>query len=196
MEFIDPLPPFFYDREVTSVARDLIGCLLTHRSPEGLTAGVIIETEAYHQSERACHAFRGQTPRNAPLFGPPGRSYVYFTYGMHWCFNAVTGPEGEAAAVLIRAVEPLAGLELMRARRGREALRDLCRGPARLTQAFGISREQNELCLHSSRLRIHPRTPLHLPAGIEVSPRIGVRAAKDLLWRFTLIGSRFLSRPG
>ena len=127
--------PGFYDRPTLEVAHDLIGCTLTH----GATAGVIVETEAYHMDEPACHAYVGLTPRTATLFGPPGRAYVYRSYGIHALVNAVTEPEGVGAAVLIRALEPTIGLDLMRARRGRDAVGDLCSGPGKLTQALGIT---------------------------------------------------------
>ncbi len=135
-----PLPTSFYDRPVVAVARDLLGCVVRH----GDTAGRIVETEAYHHSEPACHAYVGLTPRTRVLFGPPGIAYVYRSYGIHALLNAVCEPEGEGAAVLIRALEPLEGVDLMRERRGLERERDLCSGPGKLTQALGIGLELND----------------------------------------------------
>src|SRR5712671_2854202 len=129
-----PLPPDFYDRPVLAVARDLIGCTVEH----GGASGVIVETEAYHDSEPACHAFAGLTPRTATLFGPPGRAYVYRSYGVHALLNAVCEPEGVGAAVLIRALEPTEGIRIMQERRSVESVRGLCSGPGKLTQALGI----------------------------------------------------------
>ena len=139
----------FYDRPVVEVARDLVGCSLT---VDGV-GGIITETEAYHVSEPACHAYVGLTDRTAPLFGPPGHAYVYLSYGVHSLLNAVAEPEGEAAAVLIRALEPRWGLEAMRSRRGLEAERLLCAGPGRLTQALGVGLEQTQQSSRRSRSR-------------------------------------------
>jgi DNA-3-methyladenine glycosylase len=184
-----PLPPSFYDRPVVEVARDLLGCVVRH----GETSGRIVETEAYHHSEPACHAFAGLTPRTRVLFGPPGRAYVYRSYGIHALLNAVCEPEGEGTAVLIRALEPLDGVETMRARRGIERERDLCSGPGKLTQALGIGLDLNDTTLDG------PIALLPRPAG-EAPPtaaceRIGITRAVELPWRFCEVGSRFLSRP-
>ena len=185
------LPRAFYDRPVVEVARDLIGCTVSH----GDATGVIVETEAYHESEPACHAFVGLTPRTRTLFGPPGMAYVYFSYGVHALLNAVAEPEGVGAAVLIRALEPLEGLEVMRARRGLERTRDLCSGPGKLTQAFGIGLDLNGTDLASGPIRFGPR-----PAGWEdarhvTGVRIGITKAPELPWRFCAVGSRSVSRP-
>ena len=134
-----PLEHGFYARGVVDVARDLIGCVVEH---DGVS-GVIVETEAYHDSEPACHAFVGLTPRTATLFGPPGRAYVYRSYGIHRMLNAVCEPEGVGAAVLIRALEPLEGIEIMRARRGLDRTEDLCSGPGKLTQALKVELVDN-----------------------------------------------------
>jgi DNA-3-methyladenine glycosylase len=147
------LKPAFYDRPVLEVAHDLVGCVVTH----GDTAGVIVETEAYHQSEPACHAFVGLTPRTRVLFGPPGRAYVYRSYGVHALLNAVSEPQGVGAAVLIRALEPLTGIEQMRLRRGLQRERDLCSGPGKLTQALGIELYHNGSDLLSGPVMISGR---------------------------------------
>jgi DNA-3-methyladenine glycosylase len=181
----------FYDRPVVEVARDLIGCVVEH---DGCT-GVIVETEAYHDSEPACHAFVGLTRRTATLFGPPGRAYVYRSYGVHALLNAVCEPEGVGAAVLIRALEPVAGIELMRARRGVEATRSLCSGPGKLTQALGIGLHDNGADLARGPVRITPRPAAWRGVAVSVDRRIGITKAVELPWRFCAAGSRYLSRP-
>ena len=181
----------FYERPVLEVAPDLLGCVLRH----GDTAGVIVETEAYHESEPACHAFVGLTARTRVLFGPPARAYVYRSYGIHALVNAVCEPEGEGAAVLIRALEPLEGVEAMRSRRGVERLVDLCSGPGKLTQALGIGLEHNEIDLLDGPLRIEPRPPAWRDVRWVTGPRIGITKAADLPWRFAAVGSASVSRP-
>jgi DNA-3-methyladenine glycosylase len=181
----------FFVRPVLEVARDLVGCVVTH----GDTAGVIVETEAYHHSEPASHAFVGVTPRTRTLFGPPGRAYVYFSYGMHSLLNAVCEPEGVGAAVLIRALEPVAGIDHMRERRGVEAVRGLCSGPGKLTQALGIGLELNDTDLLRGPILISERPRAWRNAAIEVDVRVGITKAADLPWRFVAAGSRYVSRP-
>ncbi len=186
------LGPSFYDRPVLDVARDLVGCVVLHAG----CSGVIVETEAYHESEPACHAYVGLTPRTRTLFGPPGRAYVYRSYGVHALLNAVCEPEGTAAAVLIRALEPLKGLAAMRARRGVDRDRDLCSGPGKLTRALGIGLERNGSdLLGSGPISILPRPPAWRQVAIACDTRIGITRAVDLRWRFCAVGSRHLSRP-
>jgi DNA-3-methyladenine glycosylase len=185
------LPRVFYDRPVLEVARDLVGCTLTH----GRTAGVIVETEAYHESEPACHAFVGLTPRTSVLFGAPGTAYVYRSYGIHALVNAVCEPEGVGAAVLLRALEPIAALEQMRARRGLHAVDQLCSGPGKLTQALAIELEHNGEDLVRGPLRIGPRPPGWEDVEAVVGTRIGITKAAELPWRFCAVGSRSVSRP-
>jgi DNA-3-methyladenine glycosylase len=183
--------PDFYARDVCSVARDLIGCVVRH----GDCAGVIVETEAYHEIEPACHAFIGRTPRTETLFAPPGRAYVYRSYGIHALLNAVAEPEGVGAAALIRALEPIEGLELMYKRRGTQLITQLCSGPGKLTQALAIGLECNGTDLHSGLVTISSRASGAPEPQIIASTRIGITKAIDLPWRYSLAGSRFVSRP-
>jgi DNA-3-methyladenine glycosylase len=184
-----PLPQAFFARSAPEVARDLIGCTLLF---DGV-GGLIVETEAYAADDSRSHSFRGQTPRNAVMFGPPGHLYVYFTYGMHFCANVSCEAEGVGAAVLFRALEPTAGLEEMALRRGRAEPRLLCGGPARLTQALGIGREHNGLPVWKPPLAILPRSSAPAPRVV-TTPRIGV-GGDPRAWRFVDARSAFLSRP-
>jgi DNA-3-methyladenine glycosylase len=181
----------FYDRPVLEVAPDLIGCVARH----GETAGIIVETEAYHRTEPASHAWAGLTARTAPLFGPPGIAYVYFSYGIHSLLNAVCDAEESGAAVLIRALQPLEGVEVMRARRGVARDEDLCNGPGKLTQALGIGLEHNGTSLIDGPIRIEPRAAGWEAPSIASGRRIGITKAVDLDWRFCACGNRHVSRP-
>lgn len=181
----------FYDHPVVEVARDLVGCSLT---VDGV-GGVITETEAYHVSEPACHAYVGLTGRTAPLFGPPGHAYVYISYGVHNMLNAVAEPEGEAAAVLIRALEPRWGIEAMRERRSLEPERLLCSGPGKLTQALGFGLELNRAPLFEAPFELRASASDWDSDVVGVAPRIGITRAMGLEWRFCAVGSRYLSRP-
>ncbi len=180
----------FYARDVRAVASDLLGAVVRH----GECAGIIVETEAYHESEPACHAFAGLTARTRMLFGPPGFAYVYRSYGIHALLNAVCEPAGVGAAALIRALEPLDGVELMRSRRGVDQLVELCSGPGKLTQALGIELEHNGCDLLVGPVTIEPRASL-VPVSAVASERIGITKAVELKWRFTIAGSRYVSRP-
>ena len=186
-----PTEPGFYARSVHAVACDLVGCVLRH----GDAAGRIVEVESYHESEPACHAFAGLTPRTEVLFGPPGNAYVYRSYGIHACLNAVTDREGVGAAVLIRALEPLEGLDEMRARRRLERPEDLCSGPGKLTQALGIGLDLNGSSLSGGPIEVLSRPAGARPPRVVRGTRIGITLAADLRWRFCDAGSRCVSRP-
>ena len=187
-----PLPPMlrrsFFDRPVLKVAPDLIGATLMVNG----VGGRIVEVEAYHHTDPAAHSYRGPTPRNAVMFGPPGVAYVYRSYGIHWCLNFVCEEEGSASAVLIRALEPTDGLSRMRRRRGTADERLLCSGPGKLCEALGVTIRHNGLALDKTpfELRARKETP-----DIAVGARIGITKAVEKPWRFGLKGSKFLSRP-
>lgn len=184
------MKPSWYRRPVLDVARDLIGCVVTH----GECSGVIVEAEAYHHSEPASHAFVGLTPRTTTLFGPPGVAYVYRSYGVHAMLNAVCEPPGVGAGVLIRALEPVSGLDLMRTRRGLDDVRRLCSGPGKLTQALGITLSDNGSDLQRGPIVFSARPRAWRDVQIAVSTRIGITKAVELPWRFSAVGSRYVSR--
>ncbi len=193
------LRPSFFARPTLEVTRDLLGKVLVHDTPDGRTSGMIVEVEAYiGEDDPACHAAPGPTGRNWPLYGPPGVAYVYFNYGVHWLANVVTEPEGSPAAVLLRALVPLEGVDLMRARRAARRRPSaapvpdhaLCRGPGTLTTALGIDGSCNGLT-YGERLRIEDRGLGPLPAAW--SPRIGIRVGVDRPWRAYVPGERAVS---
>jgi DNA-3-methyladenine glycosylase len=194
LESAERLPVDFYARPVLEVASELLGCTVVH----GSTAGVIVETEAYHEEEPASHSFVGLTARTRVLFGAPGTAYVYRSYGIHALLNAVCEPEGVGAAVLIRALRPVAGLALMRERRvaagAREPRdRDLCSGPGRLTQALGVELTENGTSLLDGPVALLGRE--RPSREIVASPRIGITKATELPWRFSVAGDENVSRP-
>jgi DNA-3-methyladenine glycosylase len=183
-----PLKRAFFGRSVHEVAPDLIGTTLLVNG----IGGVIVEIEAYHHTEPAAHSYRGPTPRNLVMFGPPGFAYVYRSYGIHWCVNFVCEKEGSASAVLIRAIEPTHGIPAMRRRRGLHEERALCSGPGKLTEALGITHAHNGLALDAPPFALYARTEKpEIAAGI----RIGLTKAVALPWRYGLKDSKFLSKP-
>jgi DNA-3-methyladenine glycosylase len=185
------LAPSFYDRPVVEVARDLVGCVLEHDG----CAGVVVETEAYHHTEPACHAYVGLTARTSVLYGAPGTAYVYRSYGIHALLNAVCESPEVGAAVLIRALEPLEGIERMRARRGVARDVDLANGPGKLTQALAIGLELNATNLFEGPVLVHPREAGWEDPALVVGERVGITKAVELPWRFCAAGSRYVSRP-
>ena len=198
---------FYNAFDTLSLAEQLIGCELVHESPEGVTSGIIVETEAYLQNDPACHAFNRRTARTEPMYGIAGTSYVYLIYGMYQCFNVVSNREGIGEAVLIRALEPVRGIELMEMRRqllpGKSVekirskqlkLNELCKGPGKLVRAMGIDRAQhNNHLLTEDPLYINGRTA-HVPE-IATSTRIGINVGADLPYRFYVKGNSFVSKP-
>jgi len=178
----------FFARGVHEIAPDLIGATLL---VDGI-GGIIVEVEAYHHTDPAAHSFRGPTPRNLVMFGPPGVAYVYRSYGIHWCVNFVCETEGSASAVLIRALQPTHGISTMRRRRGLHDERTLCSGPGKLTEALGITDAHNGLALDAPPIALHARAG---KADVVSGVRIGITKAVELPWRYGLKGSRFLSKP-
>jgi DNA-3-methyladenine glycosylase len=184
------LPPSFYDRPVVQVAHDLLGMRLV-RLLDGLRiSGFIVEAEAYDgEADLACHARAGRTPRNEVMYGPPGRAYVYFTYGMHWCLNCVSGPEGYPAAVLLRVIRPAEGLELIAARRSGRSQLEWCNGPGKLTQALGIDGGLNGADLTNVQVGLWIESgPLGAEESVVVGPRVGIKNVpepwRSQPWRF------------
>ena len=192
------LPRNFYDRPTLTVAKELLGKVLVHRTPGGTAAGMIVETEAYiGEDDPACHAAPGPTPRNAPLYGPPGFAYVYLNYGIHYLVNAVTEGDGHPAAVLIRALEPVDGVRLMEKRRAPDGRHiepaDLCRGPGNLTRALAITLGANLLDLTGDRLSIEDRGVV--VRDVSWGPRIGIRVGVEKPWRCWISGHPAVSGP-
>jgi DNA-3-methyladenine glycosylase len=192
-----PLTRAFFARPSPEVAPDLLGRVLVRTLPSGGRLVVrLVETEAYQEDDPASHSFRGRTARTDVMFGPAGRLYVYFTYGMHHCMNVVTGRDGEGSAVLLRAAEPVEGIDEMIARRGVQDPRLLCSGPGRLCQALGVDRDQNGADLvRGDELRLFEGRPVAVDR-IEVTARVGIRHAVERPWRFAERGGRFASRAG
>jgi DNA-3-methyladenine glycosylase len=180
----------FFDRSVHLVARELIGCRLFYRG----CGGIIVETESYERDDPACHAYAGLTDRTELLFGPPGFAYVYLSYGIHALLNFVAEAEGDAAAVLIRALEPTARLEEMRARRGERPDRDLCSGPGKLTEALGVDLSHNGADLERDPFLLLPPDE-SWQGQVVTGPRVGITKAVERPWRFGLVGSPYVSRP-
>jgi DNA-3-methyladenine glycosylase len=178
----------FFARSVHEVAPDLIGATLL---VDGV-GGIIVEVEAYHHTDPAAHSYRGPTPRNQVMFGPPGFAYVYRSYGIHWCVNFVCEEEGSASAVLLRALEPTHGIAAMRRRRHLSDVHALCSGPGKLTEALGITIAHNALPLDRPPIALHARTE---EAEVAVGVRIGITKAVELPWRYGMKGSKFLSKP-
>jgi DNA-3-methyladenine glycosylase len=185
---VNPLRREFFARSVHEVAPDLIGVTLI---VDGV-GGTIVEVEAYDQEDPASHGFRGPTPRNRSMFGPPGHAYVYRSYGIHWCLNLVCAEPGRAEAVLVRALRPERGLDAMRARRGVEPERALCSGPGKLCQALGVTREHDGLALDEPPFELLARSGV---PEIATGPRVGLTRAAERRWRYGLEASPFLSRP-
>ncbi len=187
------LPKEFYEKHDTlTLSKLLLGCTLVHESPEGRTAGIIVETEGYLQGDPACHAYRKKSTRNAPMFESAGTCYVYLIYGMHYCVNISSGEKNIGEAVLIRALEPTEGIDLMQKRRKSNDLKNLCSGPAKLVQAMGITLDFNFLTLDSDEF--HCIEAKNNNFSIKTTTRIGITQGVDLPYRFYIEGNRFISR--
>lgn len=187
----------FYKQDTITVAKKLLGKKLIKTNSNGKQlSGIIVETEAYFQEEPSCHAFCGHTKRTAPMFDEPGTSYVYFIYGMYNCVNVVTEPKGRGCAVLIRALEPLDGIEQMKENRNKQKLKELCSGPGKLTQALEITKKDNHLDLTTSNQLFIADTDITVPEkDIHTTTRVGIAKAKELPYRFYIKGSGFVSKP-
>lgn len=182
----------FFEENTVEVAKKLLGCFLVHKTKEGKCVGKIVETEAYLKDDPASHSFNGKTLRNEPMFGRAGTAYVYFTYGMHYCFNIVTNKKGIGEAVLIRALEPIEGIELMKKRRGISEIQNLCNGPAKLVQAMGITKAYNRADLLKGNLIIF-RPKKREFFEIACGKRVGITRGKELEYRFWIKGNQFVS---
>lgn len=182
---------FYQSHDTLTLAQKLLGCTLVHQHPEGTTSGIIVETEAYLANDPASHSFRGKTPRNKAMFGMAGTAYVYLIYGMYDCFNIVSNIEGTGEAVLIRALEPIEGIELMQQRRNTDKIRNLCSGPGKLVQAMGFSREDNGVELIG---KIHCLEKSNPQIVIESSSRIGITKGVELQYRFYIADNQFISK--
>jgi len=194
---VTPLPRSFYEQDTREAAQKLLGQLVVRRLPTGETlSGIIVETEAYLTDDPACHAYRGKTPRNSAMFGPPGHAYVYFTYGLHMMLNLVCAPQGVAEAVLVRALEPVQGVELMRLNRGgRAETRQLTNGPGKLAQALALTRlSHNEVDLTDPAGELLVLPSAHAPFATVTTTRIGITRGVDLPLRYYVAGNAFVSR--
>lgn len=200
------LPLSFYSQfDTRTLAQKLLGCELVHESPEGVTSGIIVETEAYLQDDPACHAYNRRTSRTEPMYGPAGTAYVYLIYGMYQCFNVVSNAEGVGEAVLIRALQPTAGVALMEMRRslragktpapmrGKVALKELCRGPGKLVQAMGIARDLHNATLLSEG-PLYIRQPVLTAFDVVAGPRIGINVGRELPYRYYIKDNIFVSK--
>ncbi len=181
----------FFRQEALGLTQTLLGCELVHETSEGVTSGIIVETEAYTQDDPASHSHRGITERNKVMFGPGGFAYIYFTYGMHYCFNVVSGREGHGEGVLIRALEPVKGIDIMRQRRGQNDVRNLCSGPAKLVQAMGITKSDYGKPLDGGNLYIINRQDV---PKIQTGKRIGITKEVDKPWRFWIEDNPHVSK--
>ncbi len=188
-----PIKRSFFKQETIKIAKALLGNYLVNKTKEGTTIGKIIETEAYLSNDLASHSSKGKTKRNEAMFGHPGKAYVYFTYGMYHCFNVVTAKEGIGEAVLIRALEPISGINLMKKRRKTNDLRELCSGPAKLAIAMGISKAHNKIDLIDGKLKLCKGETIKEKDIIKTS-RIGISKGKSLPYRFYIKSNQFISR--
>jgi DNA-3-methyladenine glycosylase len=182
----------FFEKDALVLAPQLLGCEFVHKTSDGTTSGIIVETECYSEGDAASHCYKGETPRTKVMFGEGGYAYIYFTYGMHYCFNVVSGPRGSGQAVLLRALEPKTSIEIMEKRRNKNDLKELCNGPAKLVQAMGLSKTDYGRPVFEDSLHILPRKNEVLK--IISGPRIGIKKAVDKPWRFWIEDNIFVSR--